>query len=117
MPIPRLPVVESEYGEALARELKEVREFARKNAKAAQRRQKSYYDRAVKNSGLKEGDLVMLKVQPKFKLDRKYKGPFVIKSITNTNAVIHSKDPSHKEMNVSIQRLSKCGGSMSKVKP
>ena len=59
----------------------------------------------------------MLKVQPKDKLDRKYKGPFVIKSITDTNAVIHSKDSSSEEINVSIQRLSKCGGGMSNVKP
>ena len=47
----------------------------------------------------------MLKVQPKYKLDRKYKGPFVIKSLTNTNAVIQSIDHSSEEMNVSILTL------------
>ena len=87
VPISRLPVVESEYGEALAMELK-VRAFARKNTEAARQQQKSYYNGAVKDSRLKAGDLVMLKVRLKFKLDRKYKGLFVIKSITNTNAVI-----------------------------
>ena len=59
----------------------------------------------------------MLKVQPKYKLDRKYKGPFVIKSIADTNAVIHSKDPRSEEIDVSIERLFKCGGGMSNVKP
>ena len=118
IPMARFPVVESDYGKALARELKEPRTVAKKNVEAAQRRQKSYYDRGTKDSGLKAGDLVMLKVQPKYKLDRRYKGPFVIKSLTDTNAVIQGKgDPSSEELNVSIQRLSKCGKAMSNARP
>ena len=68
----QLPMVKSDYGKALTRELEEARIVARKNAEAAQQQQKSNYDWAVKDSGLKAGDLVMLKVQPKYKLDRKY---------------------------------------------
>ena len=40
---------------------------------------------------LKVGDLVMLSTQPRFKLDRQFKGPFVIESLTATNAVIRVK--------------------------
>ena len=35
-----------------------------------------HYDRRAKDSELQVGDLVMLKVQPRFRLDRSYKGPF-----------------------------------------
>ena len=45
---------------------------------AAQWKQKIHYDRETRHVDLKEGDLVMLSVQPKFKLDRIFKGPFVI---------------------------------------
>ena len=118
VPMPRFPVVESAYGLALEKELKEARAVAKKNIETAQRRQKSYYDRGVKDNGLSVGDLVMLKVQPKYKLDRRYKGPFVIKSLTDTNAVIQSRgDPDSEELNISRQRLSKCGGAMSNATP
>lgn len=80
-------MVESDYGKALARELKEAWAVAKRNVQATQRRQKSYYDQGAKDSGLKAGDLVMLKVQPKYKLDRKYKGPFIIKSLTCSDSV------------------------------
>ena len=60
----------------------------------------------------------MLKVQPKYKLDRRYKGSFVIKSLTDTNAVIYIKgDKNPEEINVSRQRLSKCVEAMSNAKP
>ena len=60
----------------------------------------------------------MLKVQTKYKLGRQYKGPFVIESLTDTNAVIHVKrDPSSEKLNVSRQRLSKCGEAISSAKP
>ena len=59
----------------------------------------------------------MLKVQPKLKLDRRYKGPFIIKSLTDTNAMIQSKgDPNSEELNIS-RRLSKCGGAMLNATP
>ena len=51
----------------------------------------------------------MLKTEPRFRLDHSYKGPFVIKSLTSTNAVIQLKDDVSAEvLNVSRQRLSLC---------
>ena len=51
----------------------------------------------------------MLKVAPRFHLDRTFKGPFRIKSLTTTNAVIELVTGDKGEpMNVSLQRLSKC---------
>ena len=40
-PMPRFPVIETEYGAALEKELKEVRSLAQKNLQAAQQKQKS----------------------------------------------------------------------------
>ena len=117
-PMPRFPVMETEYGAALEKELKEVRSLVQKNLQAAQRRQKSHYDRRAKHVKLKVGDLVMLSVQPKFKLDRRFKGPFVIESLTATNAIIRVKGDSHSEpWNVSRQRLSKCSESLAVHEP
>ena len=88
VPQVKYPVIETEFGKELAKELKCARELARKNIQSAQRAQKQHYDRGVKDVELQVGDLVMLKVEPKFRLDRVYKGPFQIKSLTSTNAVI-----------------------------
>ena len=57
VPMPQFPVVESEYGLALEKELKEARAVAKKNIESAQRCQKSYYDRGAKDNGLSIGDL------------------------------------------------------------
>ena len=63
---------------------------------------------------LKVGDLVMLKMEPRFRLDRSYKGPFVIKALSTTNADIQLKDdPATEILNVSRQRLSLCSLYMS----
>ena len=95
-----------------------MRSLAQKNLQAAQRRQKSHYDRRAKHVKLKVGDLVMLSVQPKFKLDRRFKGPFVIEPLTATNAIIRVKGDSHSELwNVSGQRLSKCSESLAVHEP
>ena len=49
-----------------------------------------------------------MKVEPRFCLDRAYKGPFQFKSLTSTNAVIELRNDSNAEaMNVSRQRLSR----------
>ena len=60
----------------------------------------------------------MLKTEPRFKLDRSFKGPFVVKSLTSTNAVIQLKDDDTAELfNVSRQRLSRCDPAMSTATP
>ena len=51
----------------------------------------------------------MMKTEPRFRLDRSYKGPFVIRSLSSTNADIQLKDDTTAELlNVSRQRLSLC---------
>ena len=51
----------------------------------------------------------MLKVQPLFKLDHSYKGPFTVEPLTTTNTVIKVRGNSSAEpWNVSRQHLSKC---------
>ena len=117
-PTVRYPIVATEYAKELCRDLKATRELAGKNIKKAQAVQKVQYDKSVKERDLKEGDLVMLKVQPRFKLDRPYKGPFQVQSLTSTNAVIKLVNDTNAEpWNVSRQRLSKCHPGMESVKP
>ena len=45
-------------------------------------------DSKARDRELKEEDLIMLKVQPRFRLDCFFKGPSRIKSLTATNVVI-----------------------------
>ena len=67
---------------------------------------------------LKVSDLVMLKTEPRFHLDRYYKGPFVIRSLSTTNADIQLKDdPAAEILNVSRQCLSLCNVYMSQSIP
>ena len=77
-PTVRYPIVATEFGKELSLELKRARQVAKANIQRAQKDQKKYYDQNCKNCELKIGDLVMLKVQPRFKLDRSYKGPFTL---------------------------------------
>jgi len=57
----------------------------------------------------------MLNVQPQFKLDRPYRGPFEI--VTSTNAVIKLNDKNAEPWNVFRQRLSKCHPGMEGAQP
>jgi len=117
-PVTRYPVIETEYGQVLAKELKQVRNVAKQNISKKQREQKKYYDQKSREVELSVGDLVMLKTEPRFKLDRSFKGPFVVKSLTSTNAVIQLKDDNNAELlNVSRQRLSRCESAMETAIP
>ena len=118
VPVARYPVMETEYGQELARELKQARSVAKQNIDKKQKEQKKYYDQRSKEVELQIGDLVMLKTERRFKLDRSFKGPFVVKSLTSTNAVIQLKDDDTAELlNVSRQRLSRCGPAMAAAIP
>ena len=88
--VPRPPAVvtESEYGRALFQELKKVREIARQHIRKAQSSQKEQYDKHSKEPVIKAGDLVMLKVDAKFKLDRSFRGPYRVHNVTPTCACI-----------------------------
>ena len=110
-PVVRYPVIETEYGKELAEELKRARQLAKKHIQSAQHNQKKFYDRRGKDVKLKVGDRVMLKVEPRFKLDRLFKGPFIIRSLTSTNAVSYIQlqgDDKAEKIDVSRQRLSLC---------
>ena len=117
-PAVRYPVIETEYGKELAKELKQARQLAKKQIQSAQHSQKKFYDKRSKDVELKIGDRVMLKVEPQFKLDRLFKGPFVVKSLTSTNAVIQLQgDDNAEKIDVSRQRLSRCGSEISNATP
>ena len=56
----------------------------------------------------------MLKVEPRFRLDRGYKGPYRVNKVTPTNAAIQMmNDPSAEPLIVSLQHLSLCNSSFS----
>ena len=71
------PVLETEYAKELFQDLREARKLAQQNIKKAQHQQKKNYDKSAVEPTIKVDDLViMLKVEPRFKLDRTYKGPY-----------------------------------------
>ena len=114
VPAVNCPTIETEYARELFRELKKARQLARKSIQTAQGNQKKQYDRRARNSNIHAGDLVMLKVEPRFKLDRGYKGPYRVDEVTPTNAAIQMmNDPTAEPLIVSLQRLSLCNGSFS----
>ena len=116
-PVVKFSIIETEYDKGLERELKQARQLAKQHIQSAQRSQK-FYDRSSKEVKLNVGDREMLKVQPQFKLDRTFKGPPVIKSLSPTNAMIQVQgDSSADVLNVSRQRLSLCGPAMADATP
>ena len=61
-----LPVEESHYTKELFKELKHARQLVQKRIVKSQHSQKCHYDKNRKNSTIKNADLVMMKVEPKF---------------------------------------------------
>ena len=59
----------------------------------------------------------MLKVEPRFRLDRNYKGPYRVVSVTPTNVFIHPLSDLTDQITVSLQRVSKCDNSLSSTRP
>ena len=66
------------FAKELVEELRCAKAIARRNVQKSQAEQKRHYDRKAKDSELQVGDLAMLKIQPRFRLDCSYKGPFKI---------------------------------------
>ena len=64
--------METNYGQQLARELKQACNVAKQKIGKKQQEQKKYYDQRSKEVELQVGDLVMLKTEPRFKLDRSF---------------------------------------------
>lgn len=63
------PVIETDCARELFQNLRQARRMAQQNIKKAQHQQKRSYDRSAKEPTIKVDDLVMLKVEPRFKLD------------------------------------------------
>jgi len=110
-PVMKHPTVESVYGRELFRELKQVREIARRNISRAQFGQKVQYDKSASEVKISEADLVMLKVEPRFKIDHTFRGPYHVTGVTSTCAtIVPINTPDGEVINVSLQRLSRCKG-------
>ena len=62
--------------------------MAKQSIGRAQKAQKQQYDKHSTITAIIEGDLVMLRVEPKFKLDRTYRGPYRVTGVTPTNVLI-----------------------------
>ena len=119
MPRPPAVATESEYGRELFQELKRIREIARQHIKKAQTSQKEQYDKHSREPMITTGDLVMLKVDAKFKLDRSFRGPYRTHKVTLTCACIQPiNSPDKEKIFVSLQRLSRCNSvALGDVKP
>jgi len=83
-PVLLMPVVESQYKELL-KELKHARQLTQSCIKKAQESQKRSYDKTTKESSIKSADLVMMKVESKFYLNRTYVQRTVLSSKCNLN--------------------------------
>ena len=78
----------TDCAQELSKDLQKARAITKNNIQKAQKDQKKHYDRKSKMCELQVEDSVILKVKPRFKLDRSYKGSFTVESLTATNAVI-----------------------------
>ena len=112
-----LPALETDYARELFKELKQARQLAQKTIEKSQRQQKIQYDKGARDPQVQEGDLVMLKVKPRFRLDRSYKGPYRVVSVTATNVFIHPLNDPEDQITVSLQRVSKCDNNLANVMP
>jgi len=118
LPPPCFPVIETDYARELFKEVKQARQLAQRTIKQAQKKQKWQYDKMAKETRIEEGDIVMLKVEPRFKLDRPYKGPYRVKEVTPTNVFIQQiNNPIGEVLDVSIQRVSKCSKNLETAIP
>ena len=114
------PTVETDYGRELFKELGQARQVARQNIMRAQSSQKSQYDKtATSDLKIQDGDLVMLKVELRFKLDRPFRGYYRVHRVTSTCAHIRLiNQPDAELITVLLQRLSHCKSQdISAVKP
>ena len=74
-----------------------ILKLAQENIKKALKQQKSSYDKFAREPTIKVNDLIMLKVEPCFKLDRLYRGPYRVIQVTSTSLAIqpiHNPRPS-----------------------
>jgi len=102
-PATSCPTVELEYARQLFKELKNARMSAKRSFQNAQKTQKKQYDKKSQDAKISAGDLAMVKLESRFKLDRGFKGPYRVRDVTNTNATIQMmNDPKSEELVVSL---------------
>ena len=117
-PVSSLPVLETDYAKELFAETKRAQQLAKQNIEKAQKAQKQQYDKHSHYSTISKGNLVMLKVEPRFKLDRLYRGSYRVQGVTPTNVFIRPvNDPNGEVLDVSIQQVSKCSEMLSSAIP
>ena len=99
--------------------MKQIRQVVWQRIRKAQRSQKDQYDKHGRESKIEVGDLIMLKVETTFKLDRTFCGPYRIFNVTSTCASIQPiNSPNEETIFGSLQCLSCCHGSMlGNIKP
>ena len=104
------PTVETDYGRMLFKEIGQAWQVARQKIMKAQSSQKVHYDKtASRDLRIQEEDLVMLKIEPCFKLDWPFRGPYRVHTLTSTCAQIKLiNQPDANLITVSLQRLSRC---------
>ena len=86
--------------------------MAKKSIQDAQKSQKKHYDKSSHPVTIKARDTVFVKVQPKFKLDRNYHGPYRVYEATDTNVKVKPvSSPDAESKTISLQQVSKCKGS------
>ena len=73
-------VVATDYAKELWKEMKKDRSVAHKMINRAQDHQMCHYDKKAKDPAIQEGDIVMLNVEPRFKLDCAFRGPYRVQS-------------------------------------
>ena len=99
-------------GRHFFKELKLIRDIARKNIQQAQSLQKKQYDKASRPASIEVGDIVFVKVQPKFKLDRiSMDLSECMKSQELMLRLNQSPTLNVESRTISLQQVSKCRGS------
>ena len=106
---------ETEYVQHLQARLDRVHEFAGGNMKLGSERLKRYYDHKAQNRGFERGDPVWLhnprrKKGRTPKLQRPWKGPYLVTSLLDDLIYRIQKGPRSKQMVVHVDRLKKYQG-------
>jgi len=108
-PHPKTPVIYSDYGTILFKELKFICEVARESIQQARPSQKKQYDKSTRPVTIQVGNTVLINKQPKFKLDRSYHGPYLAYEVTDTTVKVKPVTERGSEARcVSLQKVSRC---------
>lgn len=94
------------YRYFLSSTMLETQKIILQNIKIAQEKQKRYYDKKTKEKCFKQGDLVGVQTSPKFKLDKKYVGPFKVFTEPQNNTIeLVDLTDLNRQIKVSLSRV------------